>query len=78
MLSNQIHDWTTNKGTIILPSQQANCRAPIEVTRDDVENCVKAVPKIATLVSLIININFIFEFPKIFEYLCFLYLFKLV
>ncbi|ESN96086.1 hypothetical protein HELRODRAFT_67876 [Helobdella robusta] len=47
----KIHPWLTKSGSEPLISELENCQALVTVSADDVKNCVKAVPRIATLVS---------------------------
>ena len=53
----QEHHWVTQGGKCPLPSTEENCPG-IEVTDDDIQNSVKTIPKIKTLVSLF-YLNFI-------------------
>ena len=46
----QDHAWVTRYGDSPLPTEEQNC-LPITVTDEDMENSVKIVPKIETLVS---------------------------
>ena len=47
----QEHHWVTQGGKCPLPSTEENCPG-IEVTDDDIQNSVKTIPKIKTLVKI--------------------------
>ena len=49
----QEHPWVTRGGKCPLPSTKENC-PDIEVTDDDIKNSVRAIPKIKTLVRIIL------------------------
>lgn len=48
-LSVQVHPWVTRHGAEPLPSEDENCTL-IEVTEEEVENSVKHIPSLATVV----------------------------
>ena len=48
-IDNQEHPWVTYGGKHPLPTTAENCTV-IEVTDDDIQNSVKSIPKIKTLV----------------------------
>ena len=43
------HPWVTGHGLYPMMKQESNC-CLIEVTDDEVENCVKSIPKLDTLI----------------------------
>ncbi|XP_028680524.1 calcium/calmodulin-dependent protein kinase kinase 2-like isoform X1 [Erpetoichthys calabaricus] len=45
----KVHPWVTKHGTDILPSEDENCIL-IEVTEEEVENSVKHIPSLATVI----------------------------
>ena len=45
----KFHPWVTGHGLYPMMKQESNC-CLIEVTDDDVENCVKSIPKLDTLI----------------------------
>lgn len=45
----QVHPWVTKDGTEPLPTEEENCIL-ITVTEEEVENVVKHVPRLETLV----------------------------
>ncbi|KAG2470889.1 KKCC2 kinase, partial [Polypterus senegalus] len=47
--SGKVHPWVTKHGTDILPSEDENCIL-IEVTEEEVENSVKHIPSLATVI----------------------------
>ena len=47
----QEHPWVTHGGKCPLPSTGENC-TDIEVTDDDIQNSVRTIPKIKTLVRI--------------------------
>jgi len=49
----QEHHWVTQGGKCPLPSTEEDCPG-IEVTDDDIQNSVKTIPKIKTLVKIIL------------------------
>lgn len=49
--SKQVHPWVTRHGAEPLPPEDDNCCALIEVTEEEVENSVKHIPSLATVVS---------------------------
>ena len=51
MLIFQIHPWVTRHGMYPMMDQNSNCSL-IEVTEDEVENCVRSVPKLDTLILI--------------------------
>lgn len=48
----QLHPWVTRHGAEPLPLEDDNCCMLIEVTEEEVENSVKHIPSLATVVSL--------------------------
>lgn len=50
-MSQQVHPWVTRHGAEPLPPEDDNCCALIEVTEEEVENSVKHIPSLATVVS---------------------------
>lgn len=48
----QVHPWVTRHGAEPLPPEDDNCCVLIEVTEEEVENSVKHVPSLATVVRL--------------------------
>lgn len=46
------HEWVTRHDAVPLPSFELNCSELIEVTEEEVKNCVRKVPKIETLVRV--------------------------
>lgn len=46
----QEHRWVTKNGTAPMSSEEQNCVCAITVTDEDVDNSVKIVPKLETLV----------------------------
>jgi len=47
------HPWTTNGGKVKLPTEDQNCHL-VTITDEDVKSCVKTIPKLNTLVSLLV------------------------
>ncbi|MBN3322478.1 KKCC2 kinase, partial [Atractosteus spatula] len=47
----KVHSWVTRHGAEPLPSEDENCTL-IEVTEEEVENSVKHIPSLATVVSM--------------------------
>lgn len=47
----QVHPWVTRHGAEPLPPEDDNCCVLIEVTEEEVENSVKHIPSLATVVS---------------------------
>lgn len=47
----QVHPWVTRHGAEPLPLEDDNCCMLIEVTEEEVENSVKHIPSLATVVS---------------------------
>ena len=45
----KFHPWVTGHGLYPMMKQESNC-CLIEVTEDEVENCVKSIPKLDTLI----------------------------
>ncbi|KAI8518789.1 Calcium calmodulin-dependent protein kinase kinase 2 [Branchiostoma belcheri] len=45
----KVNEWVTEKGSVPLPTEADNCTL-VEVTDDEVTNCVKQVPQLNTLV----------------------------
>ena len=45
----KVHTWVTGYGIYPMLKQESNC-CLIEVTEDDVENSVKSIPKLDTLI----------------------------
>ena len=54
LFSKQLHSWVTKDGTCSLPSEDDNCTL-VTITEEDIDNVVKHVPKLDTLV---ITFNF--------------------
>lgn len=54
-MSRQVHPWVTRHGAEPLPPEDDNCCALIEVTEEEVENSVKHIPSLATVVSHMIK-----------------------
>lgn len=50
----QAHPWVTKHGAEPLPPEDDNCSL-IEVTEEEVENSVKHIPSLTTVVSFFIN-----------------------
>ncbi|CAM1301392.1 CAMKK2 (predicted) [Pycnogonum litorale] len=46
----KVHYWVTNNGTEPLPSEEENCRAVLEVTDEEILQCVRSIPKLDTLI----------------------------
>lgn len=46
----KLHPWVTKNGAELLPTEDENCTL-IEVTEEEVENSVKHIPSLATVVS---------------------------
>lgn len=46
-----MHPWVTRHGAEPLPPEDDNCCVLIEVTEEEVENSVKHIPSLATVVS---------------------------
>ena len=46
----QVHPWVTRNGAEPLPPEDDNCCMLIEVTEEEVENSVKHIPSLATVV----------------------------
>lgn len=46
----QLHPWVTKNGVELLPTEDENCTL-VEVTEEEVENSVKHIPSLATVVS---------------------------
>lgn len=51
-LNVQVHPWVTRHGAEPLPPEDDNCCVLIEVTEEEVENSVKHIPSLATVVSV--------------------------
>lgn len=49
-MSVQVHPWVTRHGAEPLPPEDDNCCSLIEVTEEEVENSVKHIPSLATVV----------------------------
>lgn len=49
----QVHPWVTSHGAEPLPPEDDRCCVLIEVTEEEVENSVKHVPSLATVVSCV-------------------------
>ncbi|XP_035665746.1 calcium/calmodulin-dependent protein kinase kinase 2-like [Branchiostoma floridae] len=45
----KVDHWVTEEGTLPLPTEEENCTL-VEVTEDEVTNCVKQVPQLNTLI----------------------------
>lgn len=45
----QLHPWVTRHGAEALPTEDENC-VLVEVTEEEVENSVKHIPSLATVV----------------------------
>lgn len=52
----------THGGKCPLPSSEENC-PDIEVTDDDIQNSVRAIPKIKTLVKIVLQLFYVFMSP---------------
>lgn len=50
ILKIQTHVWVTQDGLCPLPSQEENC-VVVEVTQEEIDQCVRSIPKLDTLVS---------------------------
>lgn len=46
-----MHSWVTRHGAEPLPPEDDNCCTLIEVTEEEVENSVKHIPSLATVVG---------------------------
>lgn len=46
----QLHPWVTEKGAHPLPLEEEHCTA-VEVTEEEVQNSVKLIPSLSTVVS---------------------------
>ncbi|ODM97897.1 Calcium/calmodulin-dependent protein kinase kinase 2 [Orchesella cincta] len=46
----KVHDWVTRSCENPLPTEDENCLAYVEVTDDDIMNCVRSIPKLDTLI----------------------------
>lgn len=46
----KLHPWVTKNGVELLPTEDENCTL-VEVTEEEVENSVKHIPSLATVVS---------------------------
>lgn len=44
------HEWVTKLNFYPMPSEEENCRADLEITEQEVENSVREVPKLSTLI----------------------------
>ena len=55
----KIHSWVTGYGIYPMMKQESNC-CLIEVTEDDVENSVKSIPKLDTLILVKVIIFLVF------------------
>merc|ERR1719232_495434 len=63
----KFHPWVTGHGLYPMMKQESNC-CLIEVTEDEVENCVKSIPKLDTLIlvkAMIKKHSFANPFPNI-------------
>lgn len=47
----KLHPWVTKNGAELLPTEDENCTL-VEVTEEEVENSVKHIPSLATVVSM--------------------------
>lgn len=47
----QLHPWVTENGASPLPLEEEHCTA-VEVTEEEVQNSVKLIPSLSTVVSL--------------------------
>lgn len=47
----KLHPWVTKNGAELLPTEDENCTL-VEVTEEEVENSVKHIPSLATVVSV--------------------------
>lgn len=54
----QAHPWVTKQGAEPLPPEDDNCSMLIEVTEEEVENSVKHIPSLATVVGF--SVFFVF------------------
>ncbi len=64
----KVHDWTTGHGVYPLASEEENCMEMIEVTDSEVDNSIRSVPKLDTLIlvkSMIKNHSFTNPFSGI-------------
>ena len=52
ILSIQEHSWVTKDGKFPLPAEEVNCSIYVTVTDEEVNQSVKIIPKIETLVSI--------------------------
>lgn len=52
VLLSKVHPWVTRHGAEPLPPEDDNCCSLIEVTEEEVENSVKHIPSLATVVSM--------------------------
>ena len=59
----QVDPWVTKNGEFPLPTEDQNCIL-VTVTKEDIDNVVKHVPKLDTLVSLYFNISFQYEYSS--------------
>ena len=59
----QLNPWVTKDGEFSLPTESENCIL-VTVTDEEVDNVVKHVPKIETLVSLAVSQPFTSKVPK--------------
>ena len=64
----KFHPWVTGHGLYPMMKQESNC-CLIEVTEDEVENCVKSIPKLDTLILVKVR--------KIYLIIPFIYLLRL-
>ena len=53
----KVHPWVTGHGFYPMLKMESNC-CLIEVTDDEVENCVKSIPKLDTLILVKVSIGF--------------------
>ena len=63
----KVHPWVTGHGLYPMMRQESNC-CLIEVTDDEVENCVKSIPKLDTLILVKVKltaINFSLSYPHL-------------
>ena len=52
----KVHPWVTGHGLYPMMRQESNC-CLIEVTDDEVENCVKSIPKLDTLILVKVKLT---------------------
>ncbi|KAL3196200.1 hypothetical protein MRX96_045308, partial [Rhipicephalus microplus] len=45
----KVHSWVTKNGMFPMPSESENC-VFVEVTEEEIDNCVRTIPKLDTLI----------------------------